>query len=32
MSPEQQAWIESVLPTYAKIDRLPDPDSYNDIN
>ena len=29
---EQQAWIDRVLSTYPKIDQLPDPDSYNDIN
>jgi quinol monooxygenase YgiN len=29
---EQQAWIDNVLSTYPKIDQLPDPDSYNDIN
>ena len=33
MSPEQRkAWIDNVISTYPKIDKLPDPDSYNDIN
>ena len=29
---EQRVWIDTVLSTYPKIDQLPDPDSYNDIN
>ena len=33
MSPdERQTWIDQVLKTYPKIDELPDPDTYNDIN
>ena len=33
MSPdEQQTWTDQVLKTYPKIDELPDPDTYNDIN
>ena len=33
MSPERRkAWIDNVISTHPKIDKLPDPDSYNEIN
>ncbi len=29
---EQQAWIDTVLKTYPTMDKLPEPETYNEIN